>query len=404
MGSVAPLPCPASPALLPSTAAAAVDVPQGCCLLLGDGRPGRNATQSSSHSRVPLVLAPLLLHRCDAHTETVMRSLKERKKDHLTCCRSTREHHWPLWGITALSAQLRASGCVVRNLRAASSRGYWLQARVCSDASWAQGWSSCTSLPPWPYLSCAVTKTCPFLGSNLRLWVRSRILYGKTQRGLLDEKPDVPLPVGAAQKFDHVKNNRQLVDDDEKVRHRLEEKGGPGLLGADSKGALRRCRGRGRGTGRRWWWLRGRGGEGECAVRESTSRRRKSCCASLGSCLIHPFCLRGLQERLAADPENNVKMDSVSDDIKRALGALSSEDERLKAAAGGACRHQGAAPSLPSPMLPYPCADGWGLDHLAALITTPGGGKKAQMARLLAEAKANEAKGGKAGGSSAVSK
>ena len=94
---------------------------------------------------------------------------KEREKDHLTCCRSTREHHWPLWGITALSAQLRASGCVVRNLRAACSRGYWLQARVCSDASWAQGWSSCTSLPPWPYLSCAVTKTCPFLGSNLRL-------------------------------------------------------------------------------------------------------------------------------------------------------------------------------------------------------------------------------------------
>ena len=28
--------------------------------------------------------------------------LLERKKDHLTCCGSTREHHWPLWGITAL--------------------------------------------------------------------------------------------------------------------------------------------------------------------------------------------------------------------------------------------------------------------------------------------------------------
>ena len=32
---------------------------------------------------------------------------KERKKDRLTCCRLSREHHWPLWGITALSAQLR---------------------------------------------------------------------------------------------------------------------------------------------------------------------------------------------------------------------------------------------------------------------------------------------------------
>ena len=28
-----------------------------------------------------------------------MTSRKKEKKDHLTCCRSTREHHWPLWGI-----------------------------------------------------------------------------------------------------------------------------------------------------------------------------------------------------------------------------------------------------------------------------------------------------------------
>ena len=51
----------------------------------------------------------------------------------------------------------RASGCVVRNLRAACCRSYRLPAWVCSNASWAQGWSSCTfRLPPWPYLACAV--------------------------------------------------------------------------------------------------------------------------------------------------------------------------------------------------------------------------------------------------------
>ena len=39
--------------------------------------------------------------------EENQRVLEERKKDRLTCCRLSREHHWPLWGITALSAQLR---------------------------------------------------------------------------------------------------------------------------------------------------------------------------------------------------------------------------------------------------------------------------------------------------------
>lgn len=60
------------------------------------------------------------------------------------------------------------------------------------------------------------------------------------------------------------------------------------------------------------------------------------------------------QARRAADPANNVKV--VNDDVKRALGALGSNDEREKASAGG-------------------------------------GGRKAQLARILAEAKSNDKSG-----------
>eukprot|EP00873_Tetraselmis_striata_P001176 jgi/Tetstr1/421440/TSEL_012389.t1 len=58
------------------------------------------------------------------------------------------------------------------------------------------------------------------------------------------------------------------------------------------------------------------------------------------------------QARRDADPENNVKV--VNDDVRRALGALSSQDEQAKASAGG-------------------------------------GGRKAQLARVLAAAKSNDA-------------
>lgn len=61
-------------------------------------------------------------------------------------------------------------------------------------------------------------------------------------------------------------------------------------------------------------------------------------CGDSSPCVYPPRLIPSAdlaQEKMAANPANNINMKGISEDVQRALGALTSEQERLKAASGG---------------------------------------------------------------------